>query len=251
MQSTVEDLMLLAGAGRAALMSTVQEREFVFGNGFWLLQDVGVKTRDDAIFSTELNPQKLLLPKTGFSLHVFADLKADIEAIEHHFLRQGFTVSPRNYVIDHDLTALNIQTPKWQCRRVQDTVLLEQLNRLEGRVLASAADLTSGKVHVFAAFDGLRPVSWVCGCPLNTTATWDDDLFTLPKYRGQGIAVELMNAIHGFESEAGFERSYSFSTQTLFPYHQKHGYRKLAWKLRFVPKTSWWQQGLQKLRRWR
>ncbi len=250
----LQELMLLSGQGRAALSSPAHPRAWIEEQGLWVLRDApkAVKSRNDAFFTTLTNASQIkarLPARDNFSVHVFTGLETDITAIETDFLQTGFEISSRYYAIEHDLHDLQVKKPSWHCEQVTSELVLEQLNRLQGRRLATIDDIQSGRIHVFAAFDGLEAIAWVCGFVLNGQLTWDDDLFTLPKYRGQGVAVELMNAIHGFERSGGFKRSLSFSSETLYPYHQRYGYQKLAWKLRFVPKPNVFKRGVRALKR--
>jgi GNAT superfamily N-acetyltransferase len=240
-EQALSEWLQISGLGRATLTKT---QWLPLEDGLWGLGDSVQKRHFFTLLTDPQLVKKLTHPQP---VHVFVPMQTDVARLEQQFAQFGFVTSTRNFVISHALEPLSVVAPQWACRQVQDAVVMQQINRLGKKSLLDSSDLQSGGIHLFAAFDAGQPVAWVCGCTVGQRMTWNDDLFTLPQYRGRGIAVELMNAMHGFERESGVVQSFSFSTETLFAYHQRYGYKKLAWKLRFSPPQNLMQRAWRKI----
>jgi GNAT superfamily N-acetyltransferase len=173
-----------------------------------------------------------------YSLHVFVtgnDHAAIIEDMTQH----GFVFGSEHFLIGHDLHVPD--TPdQVQAQRVETLEQARLVQVAAGQKMVSEQDLPphARGVRLHAVFEHGRAIAWVRSAQDREGWSWNDDLFTVPKARGRGVAASLMRHLHRDDVHWSVRATVSFSTAQNFEYHRKHGYVRLASKLRFVPKRS-------------
>jgi GNAT superfamily N-acetyltransferase len=171
------------------------------------------------------------------TVHVFCGLETNLQGL--NFWRLGWLESTRNFVIAYDLRVVLIpQNPLFECRLIDSVADLEAINGLCDKPLVLPQNFLSSGLRIYAAFQNHLPVAWVCAVTLSDSFSWNDSLFALPSTRGQGVGIELMACVHAHEKELGLLESVSFCTEAIYPYHHRHGYEKVAYKV-LVYKPNW------------
>jgi GNAT superfamily N-acetyltransferase len=231
MVRTVDDLMQISMAGRLVLLNAVDTCYLEQRGDFWLL----FQGQSRVVVSTTIT-NALDLQNFGI-VHVFCDLETDL--LHLNFWRLGWLESTRNFVIAYDLSVVMMpQNPLFECRLINSVADLEVINRLADKPLVLPQNFLSSGLRIYAAYQNLLPVAWVCAVTLSDSYSWNDSLFALPSIRGQGVGVELMAFVHAHEKELGLLESFSFCTDAIYPYHHRHGYQKVAYKI-LIHKSNW------------